>query len=222
MTTASLINLVMKADERASGATEKVLGRLLDFSDGIFAFAITLLILNIVLPLSTTKSDLPQALLQLWPHFMAFLISFLVIGLYWIIHVRQLRVICKYDTGLLWFNLIFLMFIVLIPFSTGVLSDFFGTASVTLYAANLACAGFMATGLWIYSVRRKLVDPLLGPAQVRRGIIMNLVAPVIFTLSIGLAFINADIAAYSWILIFFTRRAAGWIFKLPETDDDIR
>jgi uncharacterized membrane protein len=212
----------MAPDENTLRAGEKVLGRLLSFSDGIFAFAITLLILNLVLPASTTKSDLPQALLQLWPHFMAFLISFLVIGLYWIIHVRQLRVICKYNTGLLWFNLVFLLFIVLIPFSTGVLSDYFGTASVVLYAANLACAGYMATGLWIYAVRSKLVDTHLGPAQVKRGIIMNLVAPVMFTLSIGLAFINADLAAYSWILMFFARKAAGWIFKLPKTDDDIR
>ena len=212
----------MESNEKTSQSREKVLGRLLGFSDGIFAFAITLLILNLVLPASVTKSELPQALMQLWPHFMAFLISFLVIGLYWIIHVRQLRVICKYDTGLLWFNLIFLMFIVLIPFSTSVLSDYFGTASVALYAANLACAGYMATALWIYAVRSKLVDAHLGPAQVKRGIIMNLVAPVMFTLSIGLAFINADLAAYSWILMFFARKAAAWIFKLPKTDDDIR
>ena len=212
----------MEPDEKALRSDEKVLGRLLGFSDGIFAFAITLLILNLVLPAGATKAELPQALMQLWPKFMAFLISFLVIGLYWIIHVRQLRVICKYDTGLLWFNLIFLMFIVLIPFSTSILSDFFGTAGVTLYAANMACAGYMATGLWIYAVRSKLVDAHLGQAQVKRGIIMNLVAPVMFTLSIGLAFINADLAAYSWILMFFARRAAGWIFKLPKTNDDIR
>jgi uncharacterized membrane protein len=212
----------MESDEKTTKTHEKVLGRLLDFSDGIFAFAITLLILNIVLPLSTTKSDLMQALLQLWPHFTAFLISFLVIGLYWILHVRQLRVICKYDTGLLWFNLIFLMFIVFIPFSTSVLSDFMCFASVALYAANLACAGYMATGLWIYSVRRKLVDPQLGPAQVKRGIIMNLVAPVIFTLSIGLASISPELATYSWVLILFARKAAEVIFKLPKTDEDIR
>jgi hypothetical protein len=80
----------------------------------------------------------------------------------------------------------------------------------------------MATGLWIYSVRSRLVDPHLGHAQVKRGIIMNLVAPVIFTLSIGLAFINAELATYSWILILFARRAAEMIFKLPKTDDDIR
>lgn len=212
----------MDHPEKTPLATEKVLGRMLDFSDGIFAFAITLLVLNLVLPDGTTRSDLAQALAQLWPKFMAFLISFLVIGLYWVIHVRQMRVISRYNNGLLWFNLFFLMFIVLIPFSTSIISDFFGTASVSLYAANMACAGFMTTGLLVYAVRSKLVDHSFGPAQVKRGIIINLVAPVIFTLSIGLAFINADLAAYSWVLIMFARRAAGWVFKLPATDNDIR
>ena len=212
----------MDSGEKVSQNSEKILDRLRDFSDGIFAFAITLLILNLVLPYATTKADLAQALLQLWPKFTSFLISFIVIGLYWIIHVRQFRFVVRYNSWLLWLNLGFLLFIVLIPFSTSVLSDFFGTAGVILYSANMACAGFMTTGLLIYTVRNKLVDKSLGPAQVKRGIIMNLVAPVMFTLSIGLAFINADLAAYSWILMFFVRRAAGWIFKLPRTDDDIR
>ncbi|MBN1689707.1 MAG: DUF1211 domain-containing protein [Dehalococcoidia bacterium] len=211
----------MESNERISPNHEKILGRLLSLSDGIFAFAITLLILNIVLPYGTSRADVPQALLELWPKYLAFLISFVVIGLYWIVHVRQFRVIRKYDTGLLWLNLLFLMFIVLIPFSTGVLSDFEETASVVLYAANMACAGFTATGLWIYATRRKLVDAKLGPAWVRRGIIMNLIAPGWFALSIGLAFINANLAVYSWLLIGVAHRVVAWIFKLPKPDEDI-
>jgi len=211
----------MESDEKTAPTSERVLGRLLALSDGIFAFAITLLILNIALPDNTNRAEVPQALIALWPKYLAFLISFLVIGLYWIVHVRQFRSIRKYSAGLLWLNLIFLMFIVLIPYSTNVLSNFQGTTSVILYAANMACAGFMATGLWIYAVRSKLVNAQLGPAQARRGIIMNLVAPVIFTLSIGLAFINADWASYSWILIFIAHRVVDRIFRVPKSDDDI-
>jgi len=211
----------MESNEKVSPNHEKVLGRLLSLSDGIFAFAITLLILNITLPDSTTRAAVPQALLALWPKYLAFLISFVVIGLYWIVHVRQFRVIRKYSSGLLWLNLLFLMFIVLIPFSTSVLSDFEVTASVVLYATNMACAGFTATGLWIYAVRGKLVDEKLGPARVRRGIITNLIAPVGFTLSIGLAFINTNLAAYSWLLIGVAHRAVDWILKLPKSDEDI-
>jgi len=147
----------MESDESINTDHEKIIGRLLSLSDGIFAFAITLLILNIVLPLGTSREEVPQALLSLWPKYLAFLISFVVIGLYWMGHVRPFRYIRRFDKGLLWLNLLFLMFIVLIPFSTSVLSDFEETASVVLYAANMACAGFTATGLWLYSVRRKLV-----------------------------------------------------------------
>ncbi len=211
----------MESDESINTDHEKIIGRLLSLSDGIFAFAITLLILNIVLPLGTSREEVPQALLSLWPKYLAFLISFVVIGLYWMVHVRQFRYIRRFDKGLLWLNLLFLMFIVLIPFSTSVLSDFEETASVVLYAANMACAGFTATGLWLYSVRRKLVAEGLGRARVRRGIIMNLIAPGWFTVSIGLAFINASLAAYSWLLIGVVHRIIDWKLKLPESDEDI-
>ena len=212
----------MEADEKNSQTGSKAFARLLALSDGIFAFAITLLILDIVLPASTTKAGLAQALMALWPKYTAFLISFLVIGSYWIFHVRQFRLIIKYNSTLLWLNLLFLMFIVLMPFSTSVLSDFMCFDSVALYATNIACAGFTFTGIWIYVTRKRLVSASVGPAQVKRGIIMNLIAPVIFTLSTGLAYFNASLAAYSWILIFFVRRALTLILKLPKTDDDIR
>ncbi|MGA2368614.1 MAG: TMEM175 family protein, partial [Dehalococcoidia bacterium] len=70
---------------------EKVLGRLLALTDGVFAFAITLLIVNVALPAGTHGADLPAALRDLWPKYMAFVISFIVIGLYWTVHVRQFR-----------------------------------------------------------------------------------------------------------------------------------
>ncbi len=211
----------MESDERVNPDHEKIIGRLLSLSDGIFAFAITLLILNIVLPFGTSREEVPQALLSLWPKYLAFLISFVVIGLYWMVHLRQFRYIRRIDKGLLWLNLLFLMFIILIPFSTSVLSDFEETASVVLYAANMACAGFTATGVWLYAVRRRLVDERLGRPQVRRGIIMNLIAPGWFTVSIGLAFINASLAAYSWLLIGVAHRIIDWKLKLPESEEDI-
>jgi uncharacterized membrane protein len=209
-------------ESKIGNSDEKVLDRLRDFSDGVFGFAITLLVLNLVLPEVTTKADIAQALLHLWPKFTTFLISFVVIGLYWMMHVRHLRVVCRYDTGLLWFNLGFLLFIVVIPFTTSVLGDYFGAAGVALYAGNMALAGFMFTGLWIYAVRRGLVETGVSPAQLKRALVMNLVAPVMFTLSIGLAFINAEAAAYSWLLMIVIRPVAEWIFKVPKTGDDIR
>lgn len=204
------------------GTHEKVLGRIISLSDGIFAFAITLLILNVAIPEGTVKADLPAALAALWPKYLSFIISFFVIGLYWFTHVRQFRSIKKYDTRLLWLNLIFLLFIVTIPFSTSVMSSYQGTLSVIVYSALMACAGFMSVAIWAYATRNhKLVNEDLGQAAIRRGIINTLISPVIFTVSIGIAFFNVELAQYSWISIFVLRVLATYIFRLPKADEDI-
>ncbi len=205
-----------------SGTHEKVLGRINSLSDGIFAFAITLLILNVAVPEGTVKADLPAALAALWPKYLAFLISFFVIGLYWFTHVRQFRSIKKYDTRLLWLNLIFLLFIVTIPFSTSVMSSYQAVLSVIVYAALMACAGFMSVAIWAYATHNhKLVNEELGQAAIRRGIIITLISPIVFTLSIGIAFVNVELAQYSWISIFIVRMLLTYIFRLPKADDDI-
>ena len=195
---------------------------MLALSDGIFAFAITLLILNVVVPEGTTTKDLPAALANLWPKYEAFLISFVVIGLYWFVHVRQFRQIRRFDERLLWLNLLFLLFIVIIPFSTSVLSNYTGPLPVVVYAAIMACAGFTAEGMWLYaSLKHRLVSENLSQASIRRGIILNLISPIVFTLSIGIAFINAEAAQYSWISIAVFQTVARQVFEQPKADENI-
>jgi uncharacterized membrane protein len=76
---------------------EKVLGRMLAFSDGVFAIAILLLLIDIRLPADTTVVNSGSTLIELWPKYLAFLLSFVVIGLYWSAHVRLFRKIIRYD-----------------------------------------------------------------------------------------------------------------------------
>ena len=212
----------MDNNELTSRNHEKVLGRLLAFSDGVFAIVITLLIFNVAVPDGTTITNLPKTLVDLWPKYMAFGVSFLVIGLYWIVHVRQFRAIKKYTSGLLWLNLLYLMFIVTIPFATSLLSNYYGTISVVIYAITLAGSGFTALLMWLYATRNhKLIDNNFASNQIRPGIILNLIAPVIFVLSIPIAFISTDLANYSWTLIFIIYSVAAKLFKLPKADDDI-
>jgi uncharacterized membrane protein len=109
---------------------EKVLGRILTFSDGVFAIAILLLLIDIKLPAGASTTDLGAVLRSLWPNYMAFFISFVVIGLYWTAHVRTFREIVRYDWGLISLNLLYLFFIVVIPFSTSVLATHFVNLSV--------------------------------------------------------------------------------------------
>ena len=179
------------------GGDDKVLGRLHAFTDGVFAIAITILIISVIVPEGTTEFNLDSVLASLWPKYQGFLISFFVIGLYWISHVRQFRHIRKYGPGLLWLNLLFLLFIVIIPFTTNLVTQYGNKTTVIMYAANIACAGYMSTILWLYAVRSyQLAGKRLDSIYIRRGYIINLIAPIVFTLSIGVAFINDDLATY--------------------------
>ncbi|MGD0355809.1 MAG: TMEM175 family protein [Dehalococcoidia bacterium] len=201
---------------------EKVLGRLLALTDGVFAFAITLLIVNVALPSGTLQANLPAALGDLWPKYKAFVISFIVIGLYWTVHVRQFRVITKYNTNLMWLNLLFLFFIVIIPFSTSVLSDYHGELPAIIYAANMACAGFAATGTWLYATQNhRLVVENLSRVFIKRGIIVRLVTPIIFSLSIGVAFFDPTVTQFLWVGIFVIHFILSRIYRVSEKGENV-
>jgi len=178
----------------------KVLGRILTFSDGVFAIAILLLLIDIKLPAGASITDLGAILRSLWPNYLAFFISFVVIGLYWTAHVRTFREIVRYDWVLVWLNLLYLLVIVIIPFSTSVLSIHFERLSVIMYAATIAVAGYANTVLRIYSTKgHRLISSRFGNIYIKRAILMSLIAPIGFTISIGVAFLNPTIAQYFWI-----------------------
>jgi uncharacterized membrane protein len=192
-----------KNSEDRGENNEKILGRIHAFSDGVFAFAITLLILDVRLPADVSKASLGSALIELWPNYLAFLLSFVVIGLYWSAHIRLFRDIIRYDQNLIWLNLLFLFFIVVIPFSTSVLSLHLIQLSVIIYATLMACAGYMLTVLRIYAgSNHRLVSKKHSPIYIRRGILFSLFAPTGFTVSIGIAFFNSIVAQVFWIMIF--------------------
>lgn len=178
--------------------------RIVFFSDAVFAIAITLLALEIRLPdiARLGNAELLKELLSIWPRYLSFMISFLVIGNFWLIHHRQFRYIERYDNHLIFINLFVLMAIAFIPFPTVMISENGNRTATIFYAMTMCVVGLLLTLLWLYaSSRRRLVSPDLASAIVRRGILRNLSAPVVFLLSIGVAYINPDFAKFSWILI---------------------
>ena len=104
-------------------AAEEGIGRILALSDGVFAIALTLLILDIAVPATTSDDDLTKVLLDLWPRYLAFALSFLVISRFWVIHRQAFRLIVRGDPALVWLNLLLLLFISFLPFPTAVLGD---------------------------------------------------------------------------------------------------
>jgi uncharacterized membrane protein len=115
-------------------------GRLIAFTDGVFAIAITLLVLNFDEPTGADSTILHQ-LTDQWPALFAYFLSFAVIGRFWIVHHRVFAVMQRLDSGILTLNLLYLSFVGMIPFTTEVLGDYGHTSeAVVLYGAVLAAA----------------------------------------------------------------------------------
>ncbi len=189
---------------------QKSLERLIFFSDAVFAIAITLLTLDIRLPnidASLTNSELLQSLLAIGPKYFAFIISFLVIGLFWNGHHRKFRLIQKYDSNLMLINLLLLMTVVFIPFPTSLISANGNQTATIFYAAVMIVSSLTYAALWRYaSYKNRLIDPQLGQRDRRRETLAPYLTGGVFLLSIGLAFIDPGLARISWILIAVVQR----------------
>jgi len=179
--------------------SEKTLGYISEFSNGLFAFAITLLILDIRLPADTTEANLGSALLSMWPYYVAFVISFAVIGLFWTAFIRLFKEIIRSDRTFIWLLLVYLLFIVVIPFSTSLLSLHLTRVSAVVYAALMACAGYAQNIVRIYASRNhRLISEQHDPQSIRRSIRLGMLMPVWFTASAGLAILSPLAAQISW------------------------
>ena len=182
--------------------------RLIFFSDAVFAIAITLLSLEIRLPetsSSLTNGELARLLLEIWPKYLAYVISFLVIGLFWIGHHRKFGHIQRYDANLMLLNLLWLMTIAFIPFPTSLISTYGNRTATIFYASVMILASALSVCTWMYAAHRdRLIDPALDAHERRREIEGPLIAIGIFLLSIGLTTIDENLARFSWILIAIT------------------
>jgi uncharacterized membrane protein len=189
------------------------LERLIFFSDAVFAIAITLLALDIRLPASEVAPSNAQLLTQLlgvWHKYLAYVISFLAIGSFWIAHHLRFRFIKRYDRGLLMLNLLFLMVIAFVPFPTSVISESGNRTATIFYALTMTLAGLMLTAIWWYATwHNRLVDAHLNAQQRRRQLVALLMTVALFVLSIGLAFLNQDLTRVSWLLVVPISRYAA-------------
>jgi len=191
------------------------LERLILFSDAVFAIAITLLVIEIKIPdIHTDVSDkaLLDELGHLIPKFIGFIISFMLIGLYWTVHHRMFGFVTSFDGKLLWMNLFFLFFIALMPFSTGFYGEYSGTelftkelkVPLTFYVLNFFCVGMMNYLMWIRicNPKHKLADPPVDKLVAAQAKARSLVVPFIFLLMIPISyFIGVMYAVYVPMLI---------------------
>jgi uncharacterized membrane protein len=182
------------------------LERLIFFSDAVFAIAITLLALEIRLPAGQeigSDEGLLTALLSIWPRYLSYVVSFLVIGMYWMAHHRMFRTIARYDRRLLFLNLLLLLCIAFVPFPTAILGEHNGPVATIFYAATMVVTGLVSARLWWYASGsgRRLLAASLAAAELRASRLRTLAPPAVFLLSIAIALWNEDAAMLSWMTL---------------------
>lgn len=190
----------------SSGEAGRDRDRIVNLSDGVFAIAITLLVLDIRapdIPQGMVSSQLPGALLSLWPKYLSYVLSFVGISAFWLIHHSIFRPIRSYDRILLYLNLMFLMVVAFLPFPTSLLGEYGDRQlPVAIYAATLAVGRLLLTAIHWYSARNdRLVDEPQDPATVRYFLIRGLAIPAIFLLSIAISFFSVSAAILTWFVM---------------------
>lgn len=198
-----------QAAKRREG-NEIEFSRIVAFSDGVFAIAITLLVLGLTIKSGLPDSEVAHAIRDQWDNFLAFAISFAVIGRFWLVHHRFFGEVKAFDGRLLGLNMLYLGSIVLIPFSSQVLGEYGGvTASVVLYAANLSAV--VLIGLWLISDAHRAGLTTADAETQREAWMRSAYIAAVFLASIPVAFVAPTIAQFMWLILFFdpTSRIAG-------------
>ena len=157
-----------KSRDAGEGLTTQ---RLESFSDGVFSIAITLLVLELAIPDSRSPNPPPlqPALLSLWPSYVGYILTFLIVGIYWANHHYIYRLYKQTNHAFNILNILFLMSISFLPFPTAVLSRYVGipaqaTIAVMFYAFGLLLPAVSFRIMWVYaSTGYRLIDPRLAP-----------------------------------------------------------
>lgn len=175
--------------------------RIVAFSDGVFAIAITLLVLNLEVPNDLHGESLWPSLWGQRQDLFAYGISFAVIGRFWIIHHRFFGEVTGFDGRLLSFNLFYLGWVVLIPFSSQVLGAHGSeAAAIVLYAGNMA--GVVLVGMLMFTDARRAGFSRVDTDQARDFNSRSLVIAGVFMASIPVAVVDPHIAQFVWLGLF--------------------
>ncbi|MCL5969929.1 MAG: TMEM175 family protein [Patescibacteria group bacterium] len=182
--------------------------RLEALTDGIFAFSMTLLVIFIETPKAhhlTNPQQFQLYLVEQYPQFVSYLITFLLLANFWIIHHRISRFIIRTNYLNLWLNIVFMLFIVLLPFTSMIVGDFPKSwGSIFLFVSNLFFICNLLLLIWLYaSHHRRLIRPDIDQFSEESIISQLIIGAFVSFLSILLSFFNRSLALYVYLLIPF-------------------
>jgi len=168
------------------------------FSDGVFAIVITLLILEIKvpdphsIPAGQVAQELPHRLWELKAMFIAYVLSFFIVGTFWVAHHNVFKLIRRTDRMFMWLNLALLMCVAFIPFPTALIGEYVNQPiAIVVYGLTVTARSIMLVLLWNYATaNHRLVDSELPEPLIKRVRGQMLLAPPIYLAAIALAYVN--------------------------------
>lgn len=203
--------------------------RLEAFSDGVFAIAITLLVLNVKVPnkQNITNAELNNILAASTNQILSFGFSFLVIGVFWVAHHRIFSFAKVVDTTLIWLNIIYLMFIATIPFPASILADnFFLPTTILLYTGTLFVISILNYIMFRYIINNeKLKHEALTKDVYKSSFKSAVIGPVCYVLAAASCFISAYLslffmtcALYFYIFVSGNNKMSETLIKVAEEE----
>ncbi len=181
------------------------LNRFEAFSDGVFAIAVTLLVIEIKAPdlANATSAEAVTKLLQTFPHVLSYMTSFIVIGVIWINHHALFHFLKRVDRTVLVINLLLLMCVAFIPYPTALIGEFGSSLPVVaFYGLSLALTGFVYNALWFYVVHRYILsEELFHQKAIRKATIWSLSYPILYLFAAGSALISLNLSIVLYVLI---------------------
>ena len=215
--------------ERSSAVFDRGPGaeRIAYFSDAVYAIALTLLVVDLKIPDGATSAA--DVMAQEWPSYLGFALSFVIISISWIGHHRRFRVIVRHDVGLIVINLVLLFGIASVPFPTALLAEFSPQpVAVALYAAAVAFILLAQLATWVYARRQNLLSTVVDEGMYWNVVWNVLPTPVLFLLSIPIAFVfGGQIAMYTWLALIVIGPISGRMVaraidaRIPAPDPDL-
>ncbi len=193
--------------------------RIQAFSDGVFAIAVTLLVLDIHVPEVTDKESLLGAILSNWETYLAFVIGFFTLLVCWINHHYMFEMINKSTGMLLLLNGFKLLMVSFTPFATAVLSKYIGTThqqtAISIYGLNFFLMGSAMTGIWLYACQHDLTIASAGElrASTQLYVFASVLSGVIFILSFFSVIISLVLFGLMFMIFVFPRNVITGIEK---------
>jgi len=190
------------ADNKTNPLSNLSIFRLETLEDGVFAIAMTLLVLNLKVP-SKLDDSLFRAILQIWPELVTFFGSFLLLGVFWFGHRAALHYVKHADHVYHWLNLVLLMFVSIVPFSASLIAKYYNEqAAVIIYGLNLIAIGLTLTIQWYYASNNcRLIDEQIPKTVINFAKIRSMFAPMAYTIAILLSFIDLKISLIIYTII---------------------